>query len=73
MPWSIVFKQVRHAVRGRIPVAVVNNLAEDELVARGVGRLVVNLLVVEEPPVLILGQAVRDDVADPSLSASFWS
>jgi hypothetical protein len=41
----------------------VDDLAEHELVARGVHCLMINLLVTEEPAVLILGQTVRDDVA----------
>ena len=49
-------------MRRRIPVAIVHDLAEHELIPRRIRRLVINLLMIEESPVLILGQAIRDDV-----------
>ena len=45
-----------------IPVAVVDDLAQDELVARSVGGLVIDLLMIEKSGVLILGQAIGHDV-----------
>ena len=66
-------QQIRHAVRRGVPIAVVNDLPEHELIARGIGRLVIHLLVVEEPAVLILGQAIGDDVRAQLQSASCWS
>ena len=57
--WSIGLEQIGQAVRRGVPVAIVNDLAEHKLIARGVGGLVIHLLMIEKSAILILGQGNR--------------
>ena len=57
-----VLHQVYQGVRRRIPVAVVDDLCDDELVPRGVGLLGVQFVYAPRAGVLEVGQRDRDDV-----------